>query len=86
MVLDFTKMNGAGNDFVLIDNRARRIRLSPGQTKEVTLELDEKSLSSYDPSQKKWIIDGDSFEILIGSSSRDIRGKADFRIIPERNL
>ncbi len=31
MVLAFTKMNGAGNDFVLIDNRARNIRLSRDQ-------------------------------------------------------
>jgi diaminopimelate epimerase len=31
MVLDFTKMNGAGNDFVLIDNRARKIKLSRDQ-------------------------------------------------------
>src|SRR3954471_22947267 len=31
MLLEFTKMNGAGNDFVLIDNRARNIRLSREQ-------------------------------------------------------
>jgi diaminopimelate epimerase len=31
MVLEFTKMNGAGNDFVLIDNRARKIKLSRAQ-------------------------------------------------------
>jgi diaminopimelate epimerase len=31
MVLDFTKMNGAGNDFVLIDNRAQKIKLSRDQ-------------------------------------------------------
>lgn len=31
MVLDFTKMNAAGNDFVLIDDRARKIRLSRDQ-------------------------------------------------------
>src|ERR1019366_10767606 len=31
MVLEFTKMNGAGNDFVLIDNRARKIELSRDQ-------------------------------------------------------
>ena len=31
MVLDFTKMNGAGNDFVLIDNRKRKIKLSREQ-------------------------------------------------------
>jgi diaminopimelate epimerase len=31
MVLDFTKMNGAGNDFVLIDNRAQQLKLSREQ-------------------------------------------------------
>ena len=31
MVLEFTKMNGAGNDFVLVDNRARTVRLSRDQ-------------------------------------------------------
>ncbi len=31
MVLEFTKMNGAGNDFVLIDNRAQTVSLSRGQ-------------------------------------------------------
>ncbi|HVV70318.1 MAG TPA: diaminopimelate epimerase, partial [Verrucomicrobiae bacterium] len=28
MVLDFTKMNGAGNDFVLIDNRSQKVTLT----------------------------------------------------------
>jgi diaminopimelate epimerase len=31
MMLEFTKMNGAGNDFVLIDNREGHIRLTPSQ-------------------------------------------------------
>src|SRR5689334_12370679 len=31
MVLEFTKMNGAGNDFVLIDNRARTFNLTRDQ-------------------------------------------------------
>jgi diaminopimelate epimerase len=31
MNLEFTKMNGAGNDFVLIDNRDRKISLTPAQ-------------------------------------------------------
>ena len=31
MVLAFTKMNGAGNDFVLLDNRAQQLRLTRDQ-------------------------------------------------------
>lgn len=31
MILQFTKMNGAGNDFVLIDNRSKRWQLAPEQ-------------------------------------------------------
>lgn len=31
MTLEFWKMNGAGNDFILIDNRDRKIRLTPSQ-------------------------------------------------------
>jgi diaminopimelate epimerase len=31
MMLEFTKMNGAGNDFVLIDDRPRKVRLTPAQ-------------------------------------------------------
>jgi diaminopimelate epimerase len=31
MIVDFVKMNGAGNDFILMDNRAGKIRLSTEQ-------------------------------------------------------
>jgi diaminopimelate epimerase len=31
MVVNFTKMNGAGNDFVVIDNRAQTLQISPAQ-------------------------------------------------------
>lgn len=31
MKLDFVKMNGAGNDFILIDNRSGTVRLTPAQ-------------------------------------------------------
>ena len=31
MVLEFTKMNGAGNDFVLVDNRSQKVKLDRDQ-------------------------------------------------------
>ena len=35
MILDFVKMNGAGNDFVLMDNRRGNIHLTPGQVARI---------------------------------------------------
>jgi len=35
MALEFTKMNGAGNDFVLIDNRRQKITLTPAQAAQL---------------------------------------------------
>jgi diaminopimelate epimerase len=35
MLLNFTKMNGAGNDFVLIDNRERQVTLSRDQIRKI---------------------------------------------------
>ena len=40
MILEFTKMNGAGNDFVLLDNRAQKIRLT---TEQITHLCDRHS-------------------------------------------
>jgi diaminopimelate epimerase len=34
-MLRFTKMNGAGNDFVMIDNRAGKVQLSPEQIAKI---------------------------------------------------
>jgi diaminopimelate epimerase len=31
MLLEFTKMNGAGNDFVVVDNRAQKVKLDAAQ-------------------------------------------------------
>jgi diaminopimelate epimerase len=35
MVCQFTKMNGAGNDFILIDNREQRLKLTPEQVRRL---------------------------------------------------
>ena len=35
MLVDFTKMNGAGNDFVMIDNREIGLQLSPEQIQNI---------------------------------------------------
>jgi diaminopimelate epimerase len=35
MLLEFTKMDGAGNDFIIIDNRAQKVKLSRDQVVQV---------------------------------------------------
>jgi beta-glucosidase len=50
-----------------------KVSLQPGEMKTVTFTLDREALSFYDPSQRQWLAEPGEFEVLIGSSARDIR-------------
>ncbi len=52
-----------------------KIRLVPGETKCIKLLLDRDAFSFWSPETKNWIIEPGRFDILVGSSSRDIRLK-----------
>ena len=58
----------------------KRVELNPGETKTVELPLDDSSFQYWDPHTKQWTLDPGTFEIQIGSSSRDIRLKAPVQI------
>jgi beta-glucosidase len=60
-----------------------KIHLEPGESKTVDFTLDQRALSFYDPVQKQWVAEPGEFEVLIGSSSRDIRVRSAF-ILEER--
>ncbi len=51
----------------------KRIALIPGESKTVSLEIKSDDLSFFHPEKKKWIVEPGEFEVMIGSSSRDIR-------------
>ncbi len=55
-----------------------KVVLEPGETKTATLTLDQEALSYYDPARKQWVAEAGEFEVLVGSSSRDIRLTACF--------
>ncbi|MDP2920364.1 MAG: glycoside hydrolase family 3 C-terminal domain-containing protein [Dehalococcoidia bacterium] len=57
-----------------------KVLLRPDETKTVTVTLDERSFSFYDPGKKDWIMEPGEFRIRAGSSSRDIRATASFRV------
>ncbi len=57
-----------------------KVALQPGEEKTVAFELNERALAYYDPDQKTWVAEPGEFEVLIGSSSQDIRLKAKFTL------
>ena len=50
-----------------------KIELAPGESKEVTFRLSSRDFSYYSKLYDRWIAETGEFEILVGSSSRDIR-------------
>ncbi|HTD85149.1 MAG TPA: fibronectin type III-like domain-contianing protein, partial [Candidatus Binatia bacterium] len=55
-----------------------KVSLRPGQWKVVHLDLDARSMSFYDPAQKRWVVEPGRFRVHVGSSSRDIRLTGEF--------
>jgi beta-glucosidase len=50
-----------------------KVFLKPGETKTVTMQLPADAFKYYDEAKKQWILEPGQFEVLVGSSSRDIR-------------
>ncbi len=50
-----------------------KVFLEPGAVKTIELELDERAFSFYDEQKQSWVTEPGQFNLLIGSSSRDIR-------------
>ncbi len=58
----------------------KKVSLEPGESTVVEFVLDERALSFYDPYQGRWIAEAGTFEVLFGSSSRDIRARTSFTL------
>ena len=52
-----------------------KVELQPGETKTVSIHLDFRAFAYYHPEHKQWITEDGGFDILIGSSSADIRSR-----------
>jgi beta-glucosidase len=57
-----------------------KVALQPGETQTVTLHLDREALAYWDDAQHTWVAEAGEFEVLIGSSSQDIRARAPFHL------
>jgi beta-glucosidase len=52
-----------------------KVFLKCGETKTVSMEITKQQLAFFSKLKNKWITEAGTFEVLIGSSSRDIRLK-----------
>jgi beta-glucosidase len=57
-----------------------KVRLAPGETKHVTLNLDARAFSYWDTAAHKWTIDPGKFVILVGDSSESTPLRAELTL------
>lgn len=63
----------------------RRLGLGPGESKRLTFHLPVDQLAFYDP-DLKLIIEPGKIEVMVGSSSEDIRLCGEFEIVGEQSI
>jgi beta-glucosidase len=51
----------------------QKVFLNPGQAASVTVPLDSRAFAQWDTTKHTWLITPGTYQILVGSSSRDIR-------------
>jgi beta-glucosidase len=49
-----------------------KVNLKPGETRHVTIPLNERSFQYYDVNAKQWKASSGAYEVMVGSSSADI--------------
>jgi beta-glucosidase len=58
----------------------KKIMLQPGETKTVSFQLNKDKLSFYN-AQLQWIAEPGEFEVMIGTSSADIKASGNFQLM-----
>lgn len=57
-----------------------RIPLNPGQTKTVSFSVPAERLAFWDEKKHAWVVEPGAFDVMVGSSSADIRLKGQFHV------
>jgi beta-glucosidase len=58
----------------------RRVELPAGKSTTVSFALDKNSMAYYSTQKKDWVAEPGTFDVLVGSSSADIRLKGSFEL------
>lgn len=57
-----------------------KVLLKPGEKRTVSIPLNQRAFSFYEPDRKAWVAEQGEYSIAVGSSSRDIRLKGNFKL------
>ncbi len=63
-----------------------KVALQPGETKEVTFELDSRAFAYYDTALSDWFVENGDYEIQVGTSSQDIALKETVTLHSDQKL
>jgi len=58
----------------------KKVFLKAGESKTVTIELPVSSLAYYNETKQAWEVESGGYSLLLGSSSRDIKGKIEIKV------
>lgn len=58
----------------------KKIKLAPGEEKEVTFTIGKEALSYFDDAQHAWVAEPGKFEAIIAASAADIKGVVPFEL------
>lgn len=58
----------------------RKVKLAPGEEREVSFTVDKEALSFFDDAKHAWIAEPGKFEAVIAASAADIRGVVPFEL------
>ncbi|MCD8231167.1 MAG: glycoside hydrolase family 3 C-terminal domain-containing protein [Clostridiales bacterium] len=58
----------------------KKVRLVPGEETTVSVTLGRRAFECYTPALHKWVVEGGTYEILVGRNSRDIKLTAAVKI------
>ncbi|NDV57986.1 glycoside hydrolase family 3 C-terminal domain-containing protein [Bacteroides sp. 519] len=56
----------------------KKVKLAPGEEKQVSFTIAKDALSFYDPAQKAWVAEPGKFEAVVAASATDIKGVVPF--------
>lgn len=59
----------------------QKVKLAPGETKEVSFTIDKEALSYFDDAQHAWVAEPGKFDVIIAASAADIKGTVGFELV-----